>query len=243
VPARYPPARSYDAHGVPARQGSTGSSPEGPADRGLRVLVVDDHSFYRSGLRGMLAGAGLVVAEAASGAAAVEAVRREAPDVVLMDVHMPRMSGIEATMLIGDAAPGLPVVMLTVSADDRDVVAAVRAGARGYVLKDAAVEEIVASVRAAAAGEAWISPRVTDALLAQVDRTGGPSDAPAAVALTDRELDVLRLIAAGKDNAAIGRELYISPGTVRKCVSSILAKLGVDNRVAAAVYAVRRGLA
>jgi DNA-binding NarL/FixJ family response regulator len=209
----------------------------------LRVLVVDDHAFYRSGLRGMLAAEGLVVTEAASGAAALEAVRRDAPDVVLMDVHMPGMSGIEATRALGEAAPGVPVVMLTVSADERDVVAAVRAGARGYVLKDGAVEEIVASVRAAAAGEALVSPRVTGGLLAGVREAGAPDDAPAAVELTERERDVLRLIAAGRDNAAIGRELYISAGTVRKCVSSILAKLGVESRVEAAVYAVRRGLA
>ena len=209
----------------------------------LRVLVVDDHAFYRSGLRSMLASEGLAVTEAANGAAALEAVRRDAPDVVLMDVHMPDMSGIEATRRLGGAAPAVPVVMLTVSADERDVVAAVRAGARGYVLKDAAVEEIVASVRAAAAGEAVISPRVTSALLAGVREAGAPDDAPAAVVLSDRERDVLRLIAAGRDNAAIGRELYISAGTVRKCVSSILAKLRVDSRVEAAVYAVRRGLA
>jgi len=186
----------------------------------LRVLVVDDHAFYRSGLRSMLASEGLAVTEAANGAAALEAVRRDAPDVVLMDVHMPDMSGIEATRRLGGAAPAVPVVILTVSADERDVVAAVRAGARGYVLKDAAVEEIVASVRAAAAGEAVISPRVTSALLAGVREAGATDDAPASVVLTARERDVLRLIAAGRDNAAIGRELYISAGTVRKCVSA-----------------------
>ena len=217
--------------------------PDPPGPKALRVLVVDDHAFYRSGLRAMLAGEGLAVTEAASGAAALESARREAPDVVLMDVHMPGMSGIEATRRLGDAARAVPVVMLTVSADERDVVAAVRAGARGYVLKDATVEEIVASVRAAVEGEAVISPRVTGALLAGVREAGAPDDAPAPVALTDRERDVLQLIAAGMDNAAIGRELYISAGTVRKCVSSILAKLGVDSRVEAAVYAVRRGLA
>ena len=217
--------------------------PDPPGPKPLRVLVVDDHAFYRSGLRSMLASEGLAVTEAANGAAALEAVRRDAPDVVLMDVHMPDMSGIEATRRLGGAAPAVPVVILTVSADERDVVAAVRAGARGYVLKDAAVGEIVASVRAAAAGEAVISPRVTSALLAGVREAGAPDDAPASVVLTARERDVLRLIAAGRDNAAIGRELYISAGTVRKCVSSILAKLGVDSRVEAAVYAVRRGLA
>jgi len=221
-------------------------APSGPtrgADRALRVLVVDDHAFYRAGLRRMLAGWGIAVSEVASGAAAVEAVRRDPPDVVLMDVRMPGISGIEATLLLGAAAPAVPVVMLTASDEDSDVVDAVRAGARGYVLKEASIAEIVASIRAAAAGDAWISAHVTNALLADVREAGPPLDAATPVPFTARERDVLRLIAAGKDNAAIGRELYISAGTVRKCVSSILAKLGVESRVEAAVYAARHGLA
>jgi two-component system nitrate/nitrite response regulator NarL len=213
-------------------------------ERAPRVLLVDDHAFYRTGLRSMLADEGIEVVEARSGAAAVELVARAPPDVVLMDLHMPAMSGVEATRALGETAPAVPVVMLTVSADDRDVVDAVRAGARGYVLKDAALEEIVATIRAVAAGDAWVSPRVARALLDQVRESGaGPVDEPPLVELSDRERDVLRLIAAGRDNAAIGRELHISAGTARKHVSSILAKLGVDSRVDAAVYAVRRGLA
>src|SRR4051812_33889024 len=209
----------------------------------LRLLLVDDHSFYRAGLRSMLADQGLDVAEARSGAAAIDLIATTPPDVVLMDLHMPGMSGIDATRRLHETS-AVPVVMLTVSADDRDVVDAVRAGARGYLLKDAPLEEIVAGVRAAAAGGAWISPRVTGALLARVrDSQAAPAAEPAPMVLSDRERDVLQLIAAGKDNAAIGRELYISAGTVRKNVSSILAKLQVDNRVEAAVYAVRRGLA
>ena len=211
-------------------------------ERRLRVLVVDDHVFYRAGLRTMLADEGLELTEARSGQAAVELVAATAPDVVLMDLHMPGMSGVEATRRIGETA-GIPVVILTASADDGDVVAAVRAGARGYLLKDAAIEEIVASLRAAAGGDAWISPHVTTTLLDHVRATGMPQEEAPPVELSERERDVLALIAAGKDNAAIGRELYISAGTVRKNVSSILAKLGVDNRVEAAVYAVRRGLA
>jgi two-component system nitrate/nitrite response regulator NarL len=160
-----------------------------------------------------------------------------------MDLHMPGMSGVEATRLLGETAPDVPVIMLTASTDDGDVVNAVRAGARGYLLKDAAIEEIVAGLRAAAAGEAWVSPRATSALLDHVRAAGAEAPAEPPVRLSDRERDILRLIAAGKDNAAIGRELYISPGTVRKYVSSIFAKLGVGNRVDAAVYAVRRGLA
>ena len=212
--------------------------------RPLKVLLVDDHGFFRVGLRGMLAAEGLEVVEARSGEAAVALVAGTAPDVVLMDLHMAGMSGVEATRALARAATDVPVVMLTVSADDHDVVEAVRAGARGYLLKDAALEEIVASIRAAAAGDAWVTPRVAGALLDRVRESGAePGDVPARVELSDRERDVLRLVAAGMDNAEIGRELYISAGTVRKNVSSILAKLGVDNRVEAAVYAVRRGLA
>ena len=214
----------------------------GPQDD-LHVLLVDDHAFFRAGLRSMLVAEGLTVTEAANGAAAVASIAAATPDVVLMDVHMPEMSGVEATRLLS-ATTAVPVVMLTVSADDRDVLEAVRAGARGYVLKDAPLEEIVASVRAAAGGDAWIAPGVTSALLAHVQDAGrAPPDEPPPAVLSDRERDVLRLIAAGKDNAAIGRELYISAGTVRKCVSRILTKLEVENRVEAAVYAVRRGLA
>src|SRR4051794_18060204 len=197
----------------------------------LRLLLVDDHSFYRAGLRSMLADQGLDVAEARSGAAAIDLIATTPPDVVLMDLHMPGISGIDATRLLRESS-AVPVVMLTVSADDRDVVEAVRAGARGYLLKDASLEEIVAGVRAAATGDAWISPRVTGALLEHARESGAaPPDEPVAVALSDREYTVLRLIATGMDNAAIGRELYISAGTVRKTVSSILAKLRVDNRV------------
>jgi DNA-binding NarL/FixJ family response regulator len=223
--------------------GVTPRSGDRRAERGLRVLLVDDHSFYRLGLRRMLEDEGLEVAEARSGPAALEAAARAAPDVVLMDLHMPGMSGVEATRLLGETAPEVSVIMLTASTDDGDVVNAVRAGARGYLLKDAAIEEIVAGLRAAAAGEAWVSPRATSALLDHVRAVGAEAPAEPPVRLSDRERDILRLIAAGKDNAAIGRELYISPGTVRKYVSSIFAKLGVGNRVDAAVYAVRRGLA
>jgi len=207
------------------------------------VLLVDDHAFFRSGLRSMLVEEGLAVTEAPSGPAAIQLAGAARPDVVLMDLNMPGMSGTEATRALAKTTD-VPVVMLTMSGDDRDVVEAVRAGARGYVVKDAPLEDIVASVRAAAAGDVWISPRVTGPLLEHVR---GAADAPTgeapAVALSEREREVLRLLAAGKDNAAIGRYLYVSAGTVRKCVSSIFAKLGVDNRVEAAVYAVRNGLA
>ena len=218
--------------------------PGSPRPEPLHVLLVDDHTFFRAGLRSLLEAEGIQVAEARSGEAAVELAGRAAPDVVLMDLHMPGISGIEATRRLGQTVPGLPVVMLTLSAEDDHVVDAVRAGARGYLLKDADVGEIVAGAQAAARGMSWISPRVTGVLLDTVRDAGASSDEDAGdTGLSDRELAILRLIAEGRDNTEIGREMHISPGTVKNHVSSILAKLDVGNRFEAAVYAVRRGLA
>jgi two-component system NarL family response regulator len=150
---------------------------------------------------------------------------------------------VEATRRLKEVAPATPVLMLTVSADDRDVVDAVHAGASGYLLKDAPLEEIAGGIRAVARGESWVAPRVAGTLLARVREAGerAPATAPA-VELTERETQILRLIAEGKDNAEIGQELYISPRTVKNHVSSLLAKLQIENRIQAAVYAVRRGL-
>jgi DNA-binding NarL/FixJ family response regulator len=191
----------------------------------------------------MLADGGFEVVEAMSGAQALDVVATHAPDVVLMDLHMPGMSGIEATRRLLELAPEARVVMLTVSAAQDEIVDAVLAGACGYLLKDASIEEIVGSLRAAAAGASWASPNVAAVLFERV-RAGGerePED-DALAALTVREREILRLLADGKDNAEIGRELYISPSTVKNHISAILVKLGVHNRIQAAVYAVRRGL-
>ena len=215
----------------------------GGADGPLRVLVVDDHTLFRTGLRNLLEDEGFEVAEARSGELALQAAAVRAPDVVLMDLNMPGISGVEATRRLRELSPATPVVMLTVSADDRDVVDAVRAGACGYLLKDAAIEEIVAGIRAVASGESWVAPRVAGTLLARVREASEPAaDAMPAAELTEREQQILRLIAEGKDNAEIGQELYISPRTVKNHVSSLLAKLQIENRIQAAVYAVRRGL-
>jgi DNA-binding NarL/FixJ family response regulator len=210
----------------------------------LRVLLVDDHTFFRAGLRNLLADEDFEVDEVRSGELALERVAQRAPDVVLMDLHMPGMSGIEATRQLGEIAPGTRVVMLTVSAAHDEIVDAVLAGACGYLLKDASIEEIVGSLRAAAAGASWASPHVATVLFDRV-RAGGdrPPPGDALAELTDREREILRLVAEGKDNAEIGRQLYISPNTVKNHVSAILAKLHVHNRIQAAVYAVRCGLA
>jgi DNA-binding NarL/FixJ family response regulator len=207
------------------------------------VLLVDDHTFFRAGLRNLLADAGFEVLEARNGELALETVRSHAVDVVLMDLHMPGMSGIEATRQVRAIAPESRIVMLTVSAEQDDIVDAVLAGACGYLLKDAAVDEVIGSLRSAAAGESWVSPRVAAVLLACLRDARERAPAPVAdVELTEREREILALIAQGKENAEIGQQLYLSPKTVKNHVSRILAKLQVDNRIQAAVYAVRRGL-
>jgi DNA-binding NarL/FixJ family response regulator len=218
-------------------------APHRGADTRLRVLIVDDHTLFRTGLRNLLEDEGFEVAEARSGELALQAAAARRPDVVLMDLNMPGISGVEATRRLTELAPATPVVMLTVSADDRDVVDAVRAGACGYLLKDASIEEIADSIRAVASGDSWVAPRVAGTLLAHVRGASEPEPAAALeVELTERETQILRLIAEGKENAEIGAELYISPRTVKNHVSSLLAKLQIDNRIQAAVYAVRRGL-
>jgi DNA-binding NarL/FixJ family response regulator len=211
----------------------------------IRVVLVDDHALFRKGLVELLEKHDVdVVGEASDGASAVEVVRDAAPDIVLMDVSMPGGSGIEATMRVRAAAPTARVIMLTVSADERDVEDAICAGACGYVLKDAAVEEIVAATRAAAVGESLLSPRIAANILERVRthpaRPAMPKEAQAE--LTQRERDVLSLIADGKENAQIAEELFISVQTVKNHVSNILAKLEVQNRVQAAVQAVQRRL-
>ena len=224
-----------DDAGLPGRQSDT--------EPAVRVLVVDDHTLFRGGLRNMLVDEGFDVAEARSGEQAVEAATTVAPDVVLMDLNMPGISGVEATRQVKEVAPATPVVMLTVSADEQDVLDAVLAGASGYLLKDASLEDIVGCIGAAVGGEAWVSPRVAAALLDRV-RTAAERAArePLPVKLTERETEILRLIAEGKDNAEIGAALYISPRTVKNHISSLLTKLQIENRIQAAVYAVRRGL-
>jgi DNA-binding NarL/FixJ family response regulator len=206
----------------------------------LRAVIVEDHDLYRRGLRDTLEGEGIrVIGEAADGEEGVRLALRASPDVVVMDIRLPRLSGIEATRRL---AGRLPVVVLTAYADDPIVLDAVRAGATGYILKDSDPSEIVAGVRAAASGEALVSPAAATGLLERLRRTSGPPGEPEPD-LSEREREVLQLLVEGCDNAEIGERLVISSGTVKNHVSSILAKLGVENRIQAAVYAVRRGLA
>ena len=211
----------------------------------LRVLLVDDHDLFRTGLRSLLEEQGLqVVGEAENGSAALQLASELAPDVIIMDLKMPGLTGVETTRQISGMAPLTRVVVLTISADDEDVMNAVMAGACGYLLKDSSIDQLIAGIRAAAAGESLISPQIAAKLLQRL-RAGGADEVAAETIraeLSDRELEVLRLIANGKDNAEIARELYISPKTVKNHISNILMKLQIDNRIQAAVYAVRSGI-
>jgi DNA-binding NarL/FixJ family response regulator len=201
---------------------------------------VDDHPFYRQGLATLLEKSGIeVVGEASNGMAAIETVEHTAPDVVVMDLNMPRLSGVETTRHLTEQNPSTRVLVLTVSAEESDVLDAILAGASGYLLKDGPVEEVVAGIRAAATGESLISPRIATMLMAKVrDRQEDGADRTS-VSLSNRELEVLGLVAQGKANPEIAEQLFIGQTTVRNHISSILMKLQVDNRVQAAVRAVQ----
>ena len=209
------------------------------------MLLVDDHDLFRTGIRTLLEGQGLqVVGEADNGHSALQLTSELAPDVIIMDLKMPGLTGVETTRRISGMSPLARVVVLTISADDEDVMNAVMAGACGYLLKDASIGQLLAGIRAAAAGESLISPQIAAKLLQRL-RAGGADEVAAETIraeLSDRELEVLRLIANGKDNAEIAKELFISPKTVKNHISNILMKLQIDNRIQAAVYAVRSGI-
>jgi DNA-binding NarL/FixJ family response regulator len=211
----------------------------------VRVIVVDDHDLFRTGLKNLLEEQGVnVVGEAPNGQTALRLVSDLAPDVVVMDLNMPGLTGVETTRQLAGIAPLARVVVLTISADDDDVMDAVMAGACGYLLKDSSIQDLIVGIRAAAAGESLISPQIAAKVLQRVRAQSTSEDAAATIRaeLSDREIEVLKLIANGKDNAQIARELFISPKTVKNHISNILMKLQIDNRIQAAVYAVRSGL-
>jgi DNA-binding NarL/FixJ family response regulator len=231
-----------------AREGALTEITEIPAEartEALRVLVVDDHDLFRTGLRNLLEDEGVhVVGEASGGAEAVRIVRELAPDVVVMDLNMPGMTGVEATHQISIVAPLTRVVVLTISDQDDDVMDAILAGACGYLLKDSSIQELIQGIRSAAVGEALISPSIAAKVLRRVRSTSSRPDIEKMIRgeLSEREIEVLKLIANGKDNAQIAAELHISPKTVKNHISNILMKLQIGNRIQAAVYAVRSGI-
>jgi two-component system, NarL family, response regulator LiaR len=204
----------------------------------IRILIADDHSVVRQGLRMFLAldGELEVVGEAANGAEAVERARALRPDVVLMDLLMPVMDGIAATTAIRGELPDTEVVALTSVLEDASVVGAVRAGAIGYLLKDTQGDELCRAIKAAAAGQVQLAPQAAARLMREVRAPDSPE------ALTDRETEVLLLVARGKANKEIAAALGIGEQTVKSHVSSILAKLGVQSRTQAALHAARIGL-
>jgi DNA-binding NarL/FixJ family response regulator len=211
-----------------------------------RVLLVDDHDLFRTGLRNLLEQEGgvQVAGEAPNGVEAVRLVRELAPDVVVMDLNMPGMGGVEATRHISTIAPLTRVVMLTISDQDNDVIDAILAGACGYLLKDSSIQELIAGIKAASQGESLISPTIASKVLQRVRASSTQPEIESTIRaeLSEREIEVLKLIANGKDNAMIAGELHISPKTVKNHISNILMKLQIDNRIQAAVYAVRSGI-
>jgi DNA-binding NarL/FixJ family response regulator len=218
---------------------------ERPSYDSLRVLIVDDHDLFRSGLRNLLEDEGVqIVGEAASGQEALEIVRELAPDVVVMDLNMPGMGGVEATRHISSVAPLTRVLMLTISDQDNDVIDAILAGACGYLLKDSSIQELLAGIQAASLGESLISPAIAAKVLQRVRASSSQPEIATTIRseLSEREIEVLKLIANGKDNAMIAAELHISPKTVKNHISNILMKLQIENRIQAAVYAVRSGI-
>ena len=206
----------------------------------LRVVIADDQPLMRAGFRAVLEATGSieVVAEAATGEEAVRAASELRPDVVLMDIRMPGMDGIEATRRL----PRQRVLILTTFGLDDYIVDALRAGASGFLLKDAPTQDVVAAVRAVAAGDAVLSPGVTRRLLDQVGRRLPAAVSRAPATLTDREHEVLRMLAGGLTNAEIAEALVVSEATVKSHVSSLLRKLGLRDRVQAVIYAYETGL-
>jgi len=209
----------------------------------LKVIVVDDHELFRRGIIGLLEERGIRVAgEAALGADAIRQASELGRGVVLMDLSMPGMSGIEATQRLTAAAPLARVLVLTMMTDDQYVMNALLAGACGYLLKDAPVDQIVEGIQAAARGESVISPRIASRLVRRLREPQQMEPGLVGAEMTPRELEVLELLARGLENAEIAQVLYLSQHTVKNHVSSILIKLQVENRIQAAVRAVRGGL-
>jgi len=230
----------------PERPRERNAIPEKPSASGIRVLIVDDHELFRRALREHLEANGVdVVGEAHDAEGAVAVATETMPEVVLMDIRMPGGSGIDATRRLLEAVPGTQVLMLTIHTEDVVIAEAIMAGASGYLLKDAGGDQILAAIAAAHSGETPLSPRIASALIRLIREREPPPPATRSgelPRLTEREREVLGLIAEGRENNEIAAALVISPETVKTHVSSILEKLEADNRAQAAVTAVRAGL-
>jgi len=208
-----------------------------------RLVVVDDQTLVRQGIRTLLAMAGFdVVGEADDGRRALDVIGATSPDVVLLDLRMPEADGIWTLDRLRERGLEVPVLVLTTFDDDELVLAALRAGARGYLLKDVTLEQLARAVRTLEEGGTLVAPSITDRLLRAIRSVPQPDDTPVVQALTERELEVLRLMAAGFGNRTIADALFLAEGTVKNHVSSILLKLGARDRTNAVLRALREGI-
>lgn len=207
---------------------------------GACVVVVEPHPLVRTGIAGLLRRVGLDAVEAPDPAGAIDAMRGMHPDVILVSLNLPAMPGAQAVRLLRRVVPRAGVVVLADRPEDPQVIDALGAGACGAILRSAGNHEMVAAIRAAADGESALSPQIASRLVRRLQRRH--REVPSPAALTSRELEVLRLLSRGWDNARIAEALYVGRGTVKHHISRILEKLGVDNRIQAAVEAVQRGL-
>ena len=210
----------------------------------IKVLIVDDHQVVRQGLRTFLELQDdiLVVGEAMDGGTAVEMARQLDPDVILMDLVMPHMDGIEATRQVKALGTGIKIIALTSFTENEKVFPAIQAGAASYLLKDVSPDDLVDAIRAAHRGEARLHPDVLQKLMEQVASQGTPQREPQLESLTARELEVIRLVAQGRNNHEIAQELVISEKTVKTHISNILGKLHLEDRTQLAIYAYKTGL-
>lgn len=220
----------------------TSSTPE--SESPIKVVLVEDHPLFRRGIRELLTDEGIdVIGEAGNGELALSIIPRLRPDVVLMDLSMPGINGVETTRRLRQVMPDAQVLVMTASSEEADVLDAIMAGASGYLLKEASVDEILSAVTAAASGQAALTPAIASGLMKRLrDHEHRPKEAGLLDGLSGREREVLRLVAEGLDNQSIASELLLGLGTVKSHVTSVLEKLGVENRVQAAVMAVRAGL-
>ncbi len=219
------------------------TEPQTTAERCVRVVIIDDQTLIRQGIRSLLQVAGIeVLAEADDGEAGLEVIEAESPDVVLLDLRMPRFDGLWVLEQLHSKGYDVPVLVLTTFDDDELVLRALRGGARGYLLKDVTLDQLAKAVHTLAKGGTLIAPSITDRLLRAIRATPATEPEIPAQDLTEREVEVLRLVAAGYANRDIAQVLHLAEGTVKNHISAILVKLGARDRTNAVLRALRDGL-